>query len=287
MSSSRRKTGEEKKELLRFLRKPKFRSPSLVIGWDVDAARLGEKVTDYLNIKLGGQPFCEIEPMDFFSLAGVMIENDLVQFPESTFYACPDSDLVVFKSTPPSHEWYKFLDLIIYVAQEYCHVKELYTVGGMVALGAHTAPRQAWATMGTPEIKNTLSSYGLTREVTFETPPGGRPTLNSFTLWTAKKRGIPGANVWVPVPFYLVTLDDPRAQKKALEFLNHRLELELDLKELNEEIRRQDEKIARMRSSDPDIDKSIGKLESNIALSDRENQELVRKVEDFLRVTGD
>jgi len=286
MSSSRRKTGE-KKELLRFLSKPRFRTPSLVIGWDVDAAWLGTKVTDYLNRKLGGQPFCEIEPLDFFSLAGVTIENDLVQFPESTFYACPDKDLVVFRSSPPSYEWYRFLNLVMDVAHDYCHVKELYTVGGMVALGAHTAPRQAWATMGSPEIKNALSSYGLTREITFETPPGGRPTLNSFTLWNAKRRGIPGANVWVPIPFYLVTLDDPRAQKKVLEFLNHRLELQLDFEELDEEIRRQDENIARMRDSDPDIDNSIGKLEGNITLSERESQELVRKVEDFLRTTRD
>jgi len=91
----------------------------------------------------------------------------------------------------------------------------------------------------------------------------------------------------VPIPFYLVTLDDPRAQKKVLEFLNHRLELQLDFEELNEEIRRQDEKIDRMRDSDPDIDKSISKLESNITLSERESQELVRKVEDFLRATRD
>ena len=259
----------------------------MVIGWDADAARLGARVTDYLNKKLGGQPFCEIEPLEFFSLAGVTIESDLVQFPESIFYACPDSDLVIFKSTAPSYEWYKFLNLVMDVAQDYCHVKELYTVGGMVALGAHTTPRQYWATMGTPEIKNALSSYGLTREITFETPPGGRPTLNSFTLWTAKRRGISGANVWVPIPFYLVTLDDPRAQKKVLEFLNHRLELQLDFEELNEEIRRQDEKMARMRSSDPDIDKSIGKLERNITLSERENQELVIKVEEFLRTTRD
>jgi len=109
MSSSRKKT-VEKKELLEFFSRPKFQSPSMVIGWDADAAWLGAKVTDYLNKKLGGQPFCEIEPLEFFSLAGVTIESDLVQFPESIFYACPDSDLVIFKSTAPGYEWYKFLE---------------------------------------------------------------------------------------------------------------------------------------------------------------------------------
>ena len=58
--------------------------------------------------------------------------------------------------------------------------------------------------------------------------------------------------------------------------------MRLDFEELNEEIKRQDEKIARMRDSEPDIDRSIGKLESNTTLSERESQELVRKVEDFL-----
>jgi len=144
----------------------------MVVGWSADAGNLGAKVTDYLIKKLGGETFCEIEPEEFFSLGGVTIENDLVQFPESKFYACPQNDLVVLKSTPPGHEWYKFLNLILDIAQNHCHVKEVYTVGGMISLGAHTAPRQFFGTLNSLELKRALSPYGLTREVNYESPPG-------------------------------------------------------------------------------------------------------------------
>jgi len=182
-------------DVVRYTARPEFRSPTLIAGWAMDAARLGWRVTDYIIRKLDAQPFCYIEPVDFFSLGGVSIDNDLVVFPESRFYACPEKDLVIFQSTPPGYEWYRFLSLALDVAQEYCHVSEFYTVGSMISLGPHTAPRQFFATFGSQEMKEELSPYELSREVNYETPPGGKPTLNSYFLWAVKRRNIPGANL--------------------------------------------------------------------------------------------
>ncbi len=268
---------------LRLSWQPELKHASLVVGWNQDAGRLGTKVTDYLNKKLGGQSFGEIEPVDFFPLRGVAIEDDLVQFPESKFYACPKSDLVVFQSTPPRYEWYKFLNLILDVAEHYCHVQELHTIGGMISLGAHTAPRELRGTFNSPELKKTLSHYNLAGGLDYETPRGQRPTLNSFLLWVAKRRNIPGANLWVPIPFYLVSVDDPRAQRKVLEFLNQRFSLGIDFGDLDEEVRRQNQILAEMRNSFPDIDGSIRRLESNLRLSVEENQKLVEETEKLLR----
>ncbi len=268
---------------LKFSWQPELQHPSLVIGWSIDASKLGAKVTDYLNRKLGGQSFCEIEPVEFFPLGGVSIEDNLVQFPECKFYACPKNDLVVFQSAPPSYEWYKFLNLILDVTEHYCHAKELYTIGGMVSLSAHTAPRQMWGTFNSPEMVEALSHYNLTNGLDYETPPGQRPTLNSFLLWAAKRRNIPGVNLWVSIPFYLLAMDDPKAQKRVLEFLNQRFDLGIDFSDLDEEIRQQDKIIAEVRNSFPDIDESIRKLESNLRLSAEENQKLVEEIGKFLR----
>jgi len=274
-------------ELVRFSNQPELRNPSLVVGWTLDASQLGARVTDYLLRKLGGQPFCEIEPVEFFTLGGVVIENDIVYFPETKFYACPDSDLVILKSTPPSFEWYRFLNLVLDVAQETCHVKELYTVGGMVALGAHTTPRRLTGTPNSAEFKNALSPYGITGELNYESPSGQKPTLNSFLSWTAKIRNVPAANLWVPIPFYLLAVADPKAEKKVLEFLNDRLDLNLDLGDIEEDIRKQNEKMGQLRANSPEIDDCISKLESNLRLSEKENEQLVKQVEDFLRETRD
>lgn len=270
-------------DLLKFWGQPKLQSPSLVVGWSVDAGKLGTKVTNYLNRKLGGQTFGEIEPVEFFPLGGVAIEDDLVQFPESKFYSCPGKDLVVFISNQPHFEWYKFLSLVLDAAQHYCQVKEIYIIGAMVSLGAHTAPRELLGIFNSPEMKESLSDYNLAGGLDFETPPGQRPALNSFLLWVAKRRNIPGVSLWVPIPFYLVAADDPMAERRVLEFLNQRLDLGIDLSDLDEEIRRQNEIIAEVRNSFPDIDESIRRLESKVRLSEEESQRLVRETEKFLR----
>ncbi|MDD5190442.1 MAG: PAC2 family protein, partial [Dehalococcoidales bacterium] len=230
-------------DLLKFYSKPKLRHPTMVVSWQADAGQLGPGVADYLTKELEGEIFCEIEPSDFFALNGVNIENNLAVFPESNFYAFPEHNLIVFHSAIPRFEWHKFFNLILDVAQEYYKTKEIFTVGGMVSLGLHTNPREFWATFSNPKIKRSLAAYHLSRETDFETPPGGRPTLNAFLLWAAKQRGLNGANLWVPVPFYLVGQTDPRAQKTILEFLDNRILLALDYKNLDISQQHQDELI--------------------------------------------
>lgn len=269
-----------------FSGKPELHTPAMVVGWTMDAGRLGSRATDYLVSKLGGRAFCEIEPIDFFPLSGVTIANDIVYFPDSKFYACPEKNLVVFQSTPPSYEWYRFLNLILDVAQDYCHVREIYNIGSMIALGAHTAPRQFFGTINSNEMKAELSDYSLTREIDYETPPGGKPTLNSYFLWAEKRRHIPGANLWVPVPFYLVSAEDPEAYRSVLGFLDDRLDLGLDFTDLDEQASLQNEKIDRVRAEQPEVDRIISKLERGLRLDEGEGEKLAQEVGDFLRESG-
>lgn len=260
-----------------------LRRSSLVLGWSEDMSNLGRKATGYLNRKLKGQEFAEIEPEDFFPLGGVAIEGNLAQFPESKFYTCQEHELVVFQSGSPGAEWYKFLNSVLDVAEHHCRVKEIYTIGVMVSFSAHTAPRELLAVVNSAEMKGVLSRYDLTRDLDYQTPPGERPTLNAFLLWIAKERNIPGVSLWVPIPFYLAAMEDAQAQKKVLSFLNERLDLKIDFSDLDREIREQNEQLARVRSRFPQIDDYINRLESNLVLSAEENGELIKKIEDFLR----
>ena len=270
-------------ELLKFSSKPKMRNPTLVVGWEADAARLGSSVTEYLIKNLNAQSFCEIDPVEFFPLNGVAVENDVVQFPQSTFYASTEHDLIIFQSTIPRYKWQKFFNLIIDLAQQYCRVKELYTIGGMITLAAHTVPRESWATFNSLPIKKALSSFQLSRELDFETPPGGRPTLNSFLLWVAKSRDLPGANIWVPVPFYLITVYDAEATRKVLTFLDSKLSLSLDFSDVENSIAQEKERLERLRESSPEMDSYFSKLETNLRLSEEEHESLVKAVEDCLK----
>jgi proteasome assembly chaperone (PAC2) family protein len=268
---------------IKIYKEPDLRRSSLVLGWSEDMGNLGRKATGYLNRKLGGQEFAEIEPEDFFSLGGVAIEGNLVRFPESKFYACQEHELVVFQSDSPGAEWYKFLNLVLDVAEHYCRVKELYLLGAMVSFSAHTTPRQLLTVVNSAEMQEVLGQYGLARDMDYQTQPGERPTLNSFLLWVAKGRNIPGVSLWVPIPFYLAAIEDAQAQKKVLSFLNERLDLKIDFSDLDQEIREQNERLAQLRSRFPQIDDYINRLESNLMLSEEENGELIKKIEEFLR----
>ena len=263
--------------------KPKLRECSLLVCWNEDTGKLGPKVIDYLNSKLPSQLFCEIEPEGFFPLGGVLVENNVAQFPESKFYCFPDHKLIALRSSSPRAEWYRFLNTILDSVEQVCPIKELYTIGSMVTFTAHTTPRPLFATANCPEIKTILNQYNLAADMNYETPPGQRPTMSSYLLWIAKRRNIMGAAIWVPVPFYLLSTNDTKAYRKTTDFLNKKFNLNIDLSDIDEEIHRQNTKLARLANQFPELDDLFHKLEDNITLTDEENNRLVQLIEENIK----
>lgn len=263
--------------------KPKLESSYLLVVWNQDVGKIGPSVADYLNRKLESREFAEITPEGFFSLGGVTVEDDVVRFPESKFYWCPGKSLVILKSDIPQHEWYQFLNLVLDIAEKYCKVKEIYTVGGMVSAAAHTAPRMLLSVVNSTEMKSALGYYDLVSDMNYETQDGQRPTFSSFLLWAAKRRNIAGANLWVTLPFYLLAVEDPQACKDVVGFFNSRLELNIDLADIDKEVIRQNKEIGQVRNKSTEIDGYINKLESNLSLTVDESGKLVREIEECLR----
>jgi len=270
------------KEPFKIYDSQNFQSPSLLIGWGQDVGKLGTKVINYLKKKLEIEELGEIEPPGFFPLGGVRIEDDVIQSLESKFYSCQRKNLLIFESYPPRYEQYKFLNSILDFAQHHCQVTELYTIGGIISLMAYTAPRRISTVVNQPELKETLVRYGLEMNMCYQTPRGERPTLSSFLLWIAKTRNIAGVNLWAEVPFYLAAVDDLRAIKYTLWFLDKRFELDIDFGELDLEIKRQNERIKQLREQNLEINKLIEMLERGIMLSEDENKKLTEEMTEFL-----
>jgi predicted ATP-grasp superfamily ATP-dependent carboligase len=129
-----------------------------------------------------------------------------------------------------------------------------------------------------PEFQEKLRGYGL-EDMDWE----GLPALNSYLLWVAERRNIPGVSLWPVIPFYLAGVDDLKAQKRVLEFFDKRFGLEIDFSDINEDVVKQNEKIAELRTRSPEIDKYVQKLESNLTLTDEESEKLARELGEFLR----
>jgi proteasome assembly chaperone (PAC2) family protein len=270
----------------KFTSYPEFQNASLIVGWQrvgwsEDAGKLGVRVIDFLNEKLGGQSFCELKPVNFFPFAGVAIEGNVAQFPESIFYFCHRKDLIFFKSDQPRYEDYRFLNLVLDLAKNYCNIKELYTVAGIVSSASHTQLRRITTAVNQPELKEELRSYHLDTEMDFETPPHGSPTLSSYLLWEARKRGIPGVNLWGEVPFYLAE-GDSAIVKSVLWFFDQKFKLDLDLTEPDIKAKNQDEKIAELRRQNPEVNKYMMLVEQGIRLSGEEDEKLIKEVSNFL-----
>ena len=265
------------KNIFKFSERPKFENPSLIVGWQADSGKLSPKVIEYLNKRIKSKSFCEIEPVSFFSLAGVAIENNIAQFPESKFYYSQRNDLLIFKGSEPRIERYRFLSAIADLAQHYCKIKELYTISGTISSIAHTSPRRISAVFNQQEIQEKHQDYGL-EDMNWKGPPA----ISSYLLWIAKNRDIPGVSLWPQIPFYLAAGEDFQAIKMTLSFLDKKFNLGLDFGELDEKIRDQNTKIELLREEDSEIDKYIGMLESELSLSEAEQVELTMKVTDLL-----
>jgi proteasome assembly chaperone (PAC2) family protein len=259
----------------------RLQNPSLIAGWSQDAGRLGTGVVDFLNRRLGAQACADIEPLPFFYLGGVSIEDNVIQFPESKFYCCLEKNLLTFKSETPGREHYRFLTAVLDIVQHY-RVKELYTVGGIVSLISHTSPGRVFTVVNQPQLKQTLVQYGAETGLDYQTPPGSRPTLSSFLLWVAKRRELPGVSLWAEVPFYLAAIEDPRACKRLVAFLDKRVELGMDLTELDSAIKEQDEAIEGLRQQNATVSKCLEMLERGIVLSQDEQERLATEVAEFL-----
>ena len=122
----------------RIYGKPRLKKRVLIAGWAEDAAHLGMRTLEYIMQETGSNEFGEINPEDFFTMAGVNVEDDVAIFPQSKFYMSGDGKLVIFKSSMPRGDWYRFLNTVLDVAQKHCGVKEIYTVGAMLSSAAHT-----------------------------------------------------------------------------------------------------------------------------------------------------
>ncbi len=261
----------------------KLECASLVVCWRQDAGRIGSGIAEYLVSKLDGRLFGEIEPTSFFPLGGVTVEDDIAQFPQNKLYFCPGKELLVFCGDSPHTEWHRFLNAILDLAGYRCRINEIYTIGGMVSLSAHTIPRQVMGVVNSISMKQVLQQYAVDSSLDYETPETQRPTLSSYLLWIAKQRNISGASLWSPIPFYLTGTTDPEAWLKTLIFLDAKFNLGLDFTELDAEINNINERLAKARRDYPELNDYLNRLETNEGLTIEENEKLVKDIEEFLK----
>ena len=278
-TDSKREETRVEKGPFEIHRVPRLEAPCLIVSWRTnDPGDVGSQVTEFLIEKLGGQETAEINPLGFFPFGGVRFKGDLVQGPESKFWACEKQSLLIFRSDEPAFEHHTFLNLILDFVESYCHVKEFYTVNGAISSIPHSHSRRLLTVFNQPEFKTSLAGYGLER-MSWEGPPA----ISSYLLWVARRRGMPGVSLWPEIPFYLAAGPDAEAAKRVLSFLNYRFNLSLDLGRFEIGAMVQNERIAQLRKEDAKTDQLVQRLERGENLSEEEQLKLTQDIYDAFR----
>lgn len=252
---------------------PGLQHPSLLITWSADAGRLGPTMVDQLRRQLQFTEFAEIEPLGFFPTGGVVIDDDVVQFPASKFYARPGSELIVFHSMQPQSKLHSFLSTVVDVAQQF-KVKDAYIAAGLGSRMAHVDKRRVRTIVNMPEVKEQLSSLGLDTWMSYQGPP----SINSFFLWVARNRSLPAATFWGEIPFYLSGLVDWRGVQVMLGAIMRKFALELSFEQIDREVDTQQARLEELMKQNLEVGNAIGRLERGEQLTREEAESLARNV---------
>ncbi len=245
----------------------------MIICWDEDAGKVGPEFARYMNEQFNAILVGDICPIDFFTLAGVAVENDLAQLPQNKLFYVEEKNLLMIQCANPQFQHYKFLTAILDLAEHYCKVEELFTINGFIASISHVAERRIHTVFNNENFQKQLRSYSLTN-MDYE----GFPAISSYLLWMAKERNISAAGLWPEIPFYVSSNKDPQAIKALIAFFNERFQLDFKFDEIDELIELQNTKIEHLREENSEIDESLRNLESGLSLSEEEQINLVNTV---------
>lgn len=203
--------------------------PVLLAAWP-GISNVGLEVATCLRDKLKATELGEVDPVEFFTPIGIMVQENVVQFPmfpENKFYLAKTpvgkSDLVIFiGESQPDHHQYELAHTIIDAAQDF-KVKRIYTCAA--ALVQHLAEKsRVWAAVTDAGLTKELEQYNITMRGDFQIRG-----LNGLLLGAARERGMEGICLLGETPHYAAEMPNPIASYAVLRVLNKMLGIQIDL----------------------------------------------------------
>lgn len=239
---------------------PELKHPIMFVGWP-GIGNIGILAVSTLKDILNAKEIGEIDSLNFFYPRRVVIEEGLLvdlEFPASRFYyqRVGDKDVLFFIGEEQPSEGgrmyargekaYEMANLVIDVALE-LGCRKVYTSGACVSPIHHQMKPRVCAVATSPELiqevkryPNTIlmSELGERREV-----EGIITGLNGLLLGVAKSRDLQGVCLMGEIPDWLsgAAFPYPKASRSVLEVFARILEIEIDLRLLDESERQIEE----------------------------------------------
>ncbi len=268
--------------MVKILKRISVKNPVAIACWPgmgEVAFRAGLFLKKSLNFRL----FAKIENTGFFSPQGVLVQKGLINLPKIAegnfyFYKSPSKkrDIILFlaEAQPTLEKAYEFGKVIVEFIYSY-KVLRVFSFAAFPQAIEHTQASSVWISATHKEVLEEFSSYNL--KVLEEGQISG---LNGLFLGLAKEKGLKGACFLGEIPFYTISIENPKASLAVLEVLDKYLGLELDFEELEE----------RAKFLEGEINKLVGYLKGNFPsqegspLSEEDVQRIRRELERFTKL---
>lgn len=263
---------------LRVHRRPDLTRPILIAafrGWN-DGAQAASLAAGYLAKTWEAERFADLDPEEFFDFQAtrphVSLEEGLtrrIDWPETAFYhARPeglDRDIVLLLGIEPNLRWRTFTELLVGLTRE-LGVELMITLGALLADVPHTRPSPVTGSASDADLVRRL---GLSAS-RYEGPTGIVGVLHD----ACKRENIPSASLWAAVPHYVSLTPSPRAAVALCERLGDLIEVEIDVKELEEAARNYEEQVSEAVASDEETASYVEELERRVDSLEEEASDL-------------
>ncbi|MGQ9508309.1 MAG: PAC2 family protein [Thermodesulfobacteriota bacterium] len=245
---------------VKLYRYPELKHPILFVGWP-GIGNIGILAVSTLKEILNAKEIGEIDSLNFFYPRRVVIEEGLLvdlEFPASRFYyqRVGGKDVLFFIGEEQPSEGgrmyargekaYEMANLVIDVALE-MGCRKVYTSGACVSPIHHQMKPRVCAVATSPELIQEVKKYPntiLMSELGERREGEGIITgLNGLLLGVAKSRGLQGVCLMGEIPDWLsgAAFPYPKASRSVLEVFARILEIEIDLRLLDESERQIEE----------------------------------------------
>ncbi|MFQ6091121.1 MAG: PAC2 family protein [bacterium] len=242
---------------IRVYRHIEVKEPVMIAGWPgMGNVALG--AVNYLRRRLETVLFAEIEPSQFFTPDGIIIEDGLAklpQLPRTLFYCSHKPSVIIFESDAQlsGPDGLHLMNLVLDFAQEF-KVWRIYTGAAFPMPMSHKERPLVYGVANQKGLRDWLMKY---RVKIMES--GQISGLNGLLLSYAERRGIEAACLLATMPNYAISFPNPKASKAIVAILARMLNIRVDMAELEMFSQEMDEKMGAIEEKIQEMFPAVGK----------------------------
>ena len=269
---------------------PPLRDPLLVAafeGWN-DAGEAATDAIAHLAAVWQAEEVAALDPDDYYDFQVnrpmVRLVDGLtrrISWPTTRFLVArpPDGprDLVLVRGVEPNMRWRSFCEEVLAVATA-LHVREVVTLGALLADTPHTRPVPVSGTSSHPDL---AAQLGL-EQSRYEGPTGIVGVLQE----ACERQQVPAVSFWAAVPHYVHQPPCPKATVALLRRGEDLLDATVPLGELPEQAREWERQVDELAAEDEDVAEYVAQLEEREPeedLPEASGEAIAKEFERFLR----